>query len=349
MTQHHAQALKERYLRHAQGRPFVPAPWCRGGHAQTIWGALFRKPHAPRLRREKLRARDGVQLTLKHLDGPHDAPRVLLLHGLEGSAASHYIGGMLRVLARKKWRATVFEFRTCDGAMPPGKHLYHSGATDDLDVVVKELAARDRHAPLFAAGYSMGGNVLGKWLGEAHADAGIQGAALVSAPYVLRECGPAIDRRLGGIYARRFLRTLIPKAEIKSREFPDVLDADRIRRARTIVEYDDAVTAPLHGFRDVWDYYDRSSCRQFLDRVQVPTLLLSSSDDPMVPGSGFPHEIAKKSPWLVPVCVPSGGHIGFVSGLVPWRAHYWGEERVMTWFSTVERAGRREGQIDKDK
>jgi predicted alpha/beta-fold hydrolase len=335
-----ALALKERYLAHVRGRPFVPAPWLRGGHAQTIWGPLFRKPHAPRLRREKLRARDGVQLTLKHLDGPHDAPRVLLLHGLEGSAASHYIAGMLRALARKKWRATVFEFRTCDGAMPRGRQLYHSGATDDLELVVADLLDRDQRAPLFVAGYSMGGNVLGKWLGEAHQNTGIQGAALVSAPYVLRECGPEIDRRLGGVYSRRFLRTLIPKAEIKSREYPDLLDFERIARANTIVEYDDAVTAPLHGFEDVWDYYDKSSCRQFLDRVHVPTLLLSSSDDPMVPAHTFPHEHAKHSPYLVPVCVAHGGHIGFVSGLVPWRAHYWGEERVMTWFSTVARSAR---------
>jgi len=335
-----AQSLKDRYLAHMRGRPFRPARWCHGSHAQTIWGPLFRKSRTPRLRTERLRARDGVPLTLRHLDGPHTAPRVLLLHGLEGSAASHYIAGMLRVLARRKWRATVFEFRTCDGAMPRGRQLYHSGATDDLDVVVRDLAARDARAPFFVAGYSMGGNVLGKWLGESHQDAGIHGAALVSVPYVLRECGPEIDRRLGGIYSRRFLRTLIPKAKLKSQEFPDLLDGERIARANTIVEYDDVVTAPLHGFADVWDYYDKSSCRQFLDRVRVPTLLLSSSDDPMVPAHTFPHEAAKRSPYLVPVCVAQGGHIGFVSGSAPWRVRYWGEERVMTWFSTVARSAR---------
>ncbi len=259
-----------------------------------------------------------------------------MLHGLEGSERSHYIAGMLAECVRRGWAATVLVARTCDGRMPRGRVLYHSGATGDLDAVARRLAEREPGRTLFAVGYSMGANILGKWLGEAGATAPVAAAALVCTPFVLRQAGPALDRTAGGLYSRRFLATLIPKALRKAREFPDLLDADRIRSIRTILEYDHEVTARLHGFRDAWDYYDRSSSAQFLPDVRVPTLLLSAADDPLVPRESFPFRAARGSRWLEPRLHRRGGHIGFVGGPWPWRADYWAEREVAGWLAPLD-------------
>jgi len=313
----------------AASQNFRPAWWLPGGHAQTIWGALFRRPGRVVLRTERFRVRDGARITLRQLDGDASAPRALLLHGLEGDEHSHYVQGMLARLSQMRWNATVLVARTCDGRMPRGRRMYHSGMTEDLDDVTRGLAAREPGRPLHLIGWSMGGNIAGKWLGECGDSAPIARAALVCAPYWLRASGVQLDRVLFGIYAKRFLRTLLPKAHRKARELDGFLDMDRLRECRTIVEFDDAVTAPLHGFDGVWDYYDRASSRPHLSRIRVPTLMLSAADDPIVPGGTFPRDVAEKSPWLHPVLVPHGGHIGFVSGNAPWSAHYWAEEQIV--------------------
>jgi len=244
----------------------------------------------------------------------------------------------MRAAATLGWTAAVFEHRTCGGEMNRARRTYHSGETSDLDFVARRLIERRPGSRLYIVGVSLGGNQLLKWLGDLGeaAPAELAGAAAVSAPYDLTVAGPHLDRAFGGIYARRFLRTLIPKAIEKERQYPGCLDVEGARRARTFQEYDTHVTAALHGFRDCRDYWERCSSAPLLDRIRRPTLLLSSADDPLIPKSVLPREAAARSPFLHPLFTTRGGHVGFVEGRAPWSARYWAEARVLEFFGGIE-------------
>ncbi|MDX2176895.1 MAG: alpha/beta fold hydrolase [Candidatus Sumerlaeia bacterium] len=306
--------------------PFRPAPLLANPHLQTIAPALFRRVAAPPLRVEDLRLPDGDTVRLHHLAGLRGAPRAVLLHGLEGSVESHYAKGLLRQAARRGWHATLLEFRSCGGSpMPGAPRLYHSGETGDLAAVLAELRRREPDRRLVAVGVSMGGNVLAKLLGESGSDTPLAAAVAYSAPIDLTACGPALDRSLRGVYTRRFLESLVPKALAKAAELPHLLDADSIRGARSIVELDDRATAPLHGFADVWDYYHRSSSLRVLRGVRRPLLLLNAQDDPLIPGASLPWAPESRSRWVLPHFPRQGGHVGFVSAAPPGRWRLWGE------------------------
>lgn len=241
--------------------------------------------------------------------------------------------GMRRRLAVAGWSAVSLEFRTCDGEMNAAPRLYHSGETSDLAFVVAELLRRYPIETLFVAGFSLGGNVLGKWLGEQGEDlpSALRGAAAISPPFDLTVSGPAIDRAAGGLYVRRFLRTLIPKALAKARQYPRLLDVERIRSCRDFESFDTWATAALHGFEDAWDYWRKVGCGQFLPRVRVPLLLVAAEDDPFNPADTLPRAACAASPWLHARFAPTGGHVGFVGGR-PWRPRYWGEEEALAFF-----------------
>jgi predicted alpha/beta-fold hydrolase len=269
---------------------------------------------------------------------------VLLLHGLEGSSYSVYMQGLGRLLARIGWRATAMNFRSC--ARDP-KHLsralhnrrprlYHSGETGDLDFVVRKLSAREPSGTLYAVGVSLGGNVLLKWLGEQGARSRVEAAVTISVPYDLGAAARHLERRAGRFYAGNFLKTLKAKALDVRRRFPetaDLLDAKRIKRARTFIEFDDLATAPLHGFQSADDYYRRSSSLRFLDRIEVPALCLGSADDPFLPADAIERARNVASEDVDIVTTPWGGHAGFITGRWPWRPLYWAEERAVAWLS----------------
>jgi predicted alpha/beta-fold hydrolase len=221
------------------------------------------------------------------------------------------------------------EHRGCSRETNRTRRLYHSGATDDLDFVARRIAASIAPRRLYLLGYSLGGNISAKWLGECGENAPVGAAALVALPFDLAASAIALDRSLLGLYSRHFTRTLIEKALAKERQFPGCFDVQRVRAAQTIVAFDNAATAPLHGFRDAQDYYAKSSCSQFLERVRVPTLLIASADDPYNPASTFPHDTVARSPYLSALFVSKGGHMGFVSGPWPWRATYWAEGQIV--------------------
>jgi len=324
---------------------FVPAWWLKSRHAQTVWGRLARPQALLRLRREALTSPDGDTLLIDHLDVPaeKDARLLLLLHGLEGSSNSVYAQGMLALAARAGLRAAVLNSRYCarepedlDRCVPNGRpRLYHSGETSDFDFVSRTLAAREGR-PLLAAGVSLGGNALLKWLGENPGDATVEAAATISAPYDLAAGDRYMASFPSSLYVRSFLKTLTGKAEDLKRRFPEAaarVDLPRARRAITFREFDDAATAPLHGFADADDYYARSSSLPFLARITAPTLCVSALDDPFLPPEAVARACEAASPAVRFVVTRSGGHVGFVAanGLSP---AYWAEELVVDFLAS---------------
>jgi predicted alpha/beta-fold hydrolase len=238
--------------------------------------------------------------------------------------------------SRERWNSIAVEWRSCGGEMNRNLRLYHSGETTDLEFVVEELIRRlDRRGggthTIFLVGFSLGGNVTTKWLGQKgeRVPEQVRAAAAVSPPFDLTVSGPHMDRVLGGAYVKWFLRTLIPKAMEKERQFPGSLDLERIRQCRTFREFDTYATAVLHGFRDAEDYWARVGCGQFLEGVRRPLLLIASADDPFNPASTLPREITSKSPWLHPLFTERGGHVGFIHGPSPRETRHWAEEQVL--------------------
>lgn len=294
-----------------------PAPaWLPGRHAQTIWPLLIKGP-LPVYRRQRCDTPDGDFIDLDWVDGKAGAPCVVLFHGLEGSSRSHYARRLMHAVAARGWHGVVVNFRGCSGEPNRLPRAYHSGDSAEIDCVLRRLRAGG-HTTLFAAGVSLGGNALLKWLGEqgARAAAVVEAAAAVSAPLDLAAANRALSSGFNLVYARHFLRTLIPAALARDQRFPGRIDASRVRASRTLRDFDDAVTAPLHGFLGVDDYYARSSAGPLLRSVQTPTLLLHAANDPFLPHTCLP--CRGDLPSVVRLEVTDrGGHVGFVHGAPP--------------------------------
>ncbi len=323
---------------------FRPAWWLPGAHLQTVWGRLARGRGRVGMARVTLETLDGDDLVVDHLEGPSEAPRLLILHGLEGSSFSAYVQGLVGLARVRGWRAAALNFRSCarDPGLPgrslPNRRprLYHSGETSDLDLVVSHLAARAGSAPLYAVGVSLGGNVLLKWLGENPGQTTVRAAATISVPYDLAAGSRHLERGLGRFYVAGLLRTLRAKAIDAARRFPEAaarIDTTRTRRSRTFWEFDDAATAPLHGFAGADDYYTRSSSLGYLPRIQTPTLCLSAADDPFLPVEAVERARRAASARVRFAVTDRGGHAGFVAGPAPWRASFWAEEASVEWLA----------------
>lgn len=311
--------------------------WLSGRHLQTIWGKLFRHRRALSLRRELLPTADGDEIELHTIAGATGAPHLLLLHGLEGSLRSHYANGILSAAADAGWNAHLLLFRSCGEGVNRTRRFYHSGDTGDVRCVIEKLVRDYPHADFFLAGVSLGGNVLLKYLGE-NPDAvpsSVRGAAAISVPYDLARSAERINRGFSRIYQRFFLKTLKAKFVEKRKRFPDLPGEEEILALRTMFEFDDRVTAPLHGFHGAADYYKRSSAIGFLSGIRVPTLLLSSYDDPFLPADVL-RDVAEKAahnPGLHIEFHRSGGHVGFIDGSWPWLANYYVDQRILKFFS----------------
>jgi predicted alpha/beta-fold hydrolase len=238
------------------------------------------------------------------------------------------------MIARRGWSATAINFRSC--ARDP-EHLnkrprfYHSGETGDFDFVVRSLRVA---CPIVAFGASLGGNVLLKWLGEHPDEHIITAAATISVPYDLGAGARYLDDSpIGRLYVGSFLRTLKKKVARVVQQHETSLDLELAMNAKTFREFDDAATAPLHGFTNADDYYTRSSSIRFLDRIKVPTLCVSAADDPFLPPDVLPRARAIASPAVTFIVTQHGGHVGFITGPAPWRAVYWAEERIVEWLA----------------
>ena len=322
---------------------YSPAWWVPGAHLRTLWGKFVRRPPQLATRIERWQTPDGDEIELHRVD-PIDrntahGGRLLVLHGLEGTIQSHYLRGILAEAREQGWAADALIFRTCNGEVTRARRLYHSGETTDLDLVVQRLTRDNRGQPLALVGFSLGGNVLLKWLGERGDDLPpeVQGAAAVSVPFDLERGSRFIERGFSRIYTRHFLRTLRAKARAKLARDPELFDASALERARTLFAFDDAVTAPVHGFADALDYYGRSSSIRFLHAIRRPTLLLSAYDDPFLPSAVLSEvaTIARENRCLVPEFHQRGGHVGFIAGHWPWSPRYYAEDRVLSFLRSA--------------
>ncbi|MFN3986458.1 MAG: hydrolase [Rhodocyclaceae bacterium] len=310
--------------------------WLPGGHLQTIY-PLWRKPSPPTYRRERVDTPDGDFVDFDWLDDgerTHSAPLVVLFHGLEGSSQSHYARSLMRTLASIGWRGVVPHFRGCSGEPNRLLRAYHSGDSDEIDWMLRLIVQRN-HGPVYAAGVSLGGNALLKWLGERgpSARAQVLAAAAVCAPLDLSVSGRALERGFNRVYTRHFLDTLIRKAELKHAHMPGGFDVQRARRARSLFEFDDAYTGPVHGFAGANDYWRRASSRPWLHAIDVPTLLIAPRNDPFVPPAALP--AASELSSAVSLERPaSGGHVGFLRG--PWPGTLdWLPQRLLDHFRAL--------------
>lgn len=308
---------------------FTAPWWLPSPHAQTIAGRLLRRPPPLPLRRERLTTPDDDFLDLDFAPSVTvGAPIVLLLHGLEGSAQRGYAINTYGALAAHGVASVGLNFRSCSGEPNLTARFYHSGETGDIRFVLSELRSRHPDVPIGAIGFSLGGNALLKFLGE-EGDAAtrlVQAAVAVSVPYELSVGADYLDAStMGRLYTRLFLKPLIGKMMAKQPLLPPHCDLERAQRARSFREFDDAITAPLHGFADAQDYYERSSSAQFIPRIRVPTLLLHAEDDPFLPAAAIPRtQIAANS--HVRACIQrAGGHVGFIHG-TPRSPRFWAEE-----------------------
>ncbi len=318
--------------------PYRAPRWLAGGHAQTIWPYRLRR-RSPPVARERIETPDGDFWNFDWLDAPAHpgAPVVALFHGLEGGSESHYAGALLRALARTGWRGVVPHFRGCGGELNRLPRAYHSGDHAEIGAM---LAAIRRvlppETPLFAVGVSLGGSALLNWLGRAGRDAArtLRAAAAVSAPLDLMAAGVAIGRGINRVYTRHFLATLKPKSLAMAARFPGLLDASRIRRVRTLWDFDDIVTAPLHGFAGTIDYWTRASSKPWLASIAVPTLVINARNDPFIPAQSLPTP-REVSAFVTLEQPRHGGHAGFAAGHFPGHVD-WLPARLLHYFHSID-------------
>jgi predicted alpha/beta-fold hydrolase len=315
--------------------PYRSPRWLRGGHAQTIYPYFLPRPEVA-LRRERVETPDGDFWDFDWLDTPADrlAPLVVLFHGLEGGASSHYARNLMLHLAARRWRGVIPHFRGCGGEPNRLPRAYHSGDFEEVGAMLAHIRARF-DGRMFAVGISLGGSALLNWIGrEGEAASGTLGAAATaSVPLDLMASGKAIDQGLNRIYTRHFLHTLIPKALGMARRFPGTLDARRVARVRTMWEFDECVTSPLHGFAGADDYWTRASSKPWLAGIRLPVLVVNARNDPFVPAASLP--LQSQVPPDVTLEQPKhGGHVGFMTG--PGRGRMdWLPLRVLRFFDAA--------------
>ncbi len=318
--------------------------WLPGAHAQTIWPALFAPRPAVAYRRERWEAPDGDWIDLDHAVAPgvrpaaSGRPLLALFHGLEGSSDSHYARTLMAAALARGFDGVVIHFRGCSGELNRLPRAYHSGDSDEADWVLRRLAAlraaEGRSGPLVAVGVSLGGNVLLKWLGERGADAAfVAAAAAVSPPQDLHAGAIALSAGFNRLYTANFLKTLRRKSLAMLDRHPGLFDRARVASSRDFFDFDELVTAPLHGFGSAVEYWRRSSCRQFLGGIAVPTLVVNALNDPFMPARALApqSEVSRAVRLEYPA---TGGHVGFLTGAPPGRLD-WLPTRLFAHFDAV--------------
>jgi len=316
--------------------------WLPGAHLQTIVPARFMRLPVVQYRRERWDTHDSDFIDVDFaLPEPmaNDAPLLVLFHGLEGDSQSHYAVAMMRWFADRAWRGLVVHFRGCSGEANRLPRAYHSGDSEEGDWILRAVRLRWPEAPLYAVGISLGGNMLAKWAGERGQDASfVTAAASIGSPLDLAAGGAALGRGFNMIYTRMFLATLKSKALAKLQQFPDIArDGEytrRLRASRSLYEFDNEYTAPLHGFRNTEDYWDRASGKRWLQAVRIPYLLLNARNDPFVPAASLPQppDVSRAVELEQPA---HGGHIGFARGPWPGRIDFIAE-RLHRFFTQRE-------------
>ena len=320
--------------------PFTPARSLQNPHLQSILANSLRPQNGVDFRRQRRETPDGdfVDLDFADVDGMSwaelgdDAPIVLLLHGLEGSARRGYAHETYKQLAKSGIRSVGLNFRSCSGEMNRTAYLYHAGATADVALSMDWLNEQFPSVDKGMIGFSLGANVMLKYLGEngAGLDSRVKTAVAVSPPFDMVAGSQVFSHGTGKLYARLFLRSLKEKTRAHAHLIDDKIDIARVLQAQTVEEFDDALTAPLHGFAGVMDYYEKSRAGNFLPGIHVLTLLLRSLDDPF-----FDDDIGwvtkANNPNLITGFTQHGGHVGFMEGLG--NQHFWAERQAARFFA----------------
>ncbi len=317
-------------------KPYVAPSWLPGGNAQTIYPFFAKPSEEIRYRRERWEIEDGDFVDVDWFDGNDESPLVILFHGLEGGSRSYYALGMMQYLKQFGWRGVVIHFRGCSGLSNRLPRAYHAGDSDEIDWMIRRAAQQNTklgaNRKVYTLGVSLGGNALLKWLGERGTEASqfISGAATISVPLDLAAAGKALDAGFNQVYTRYFLSTLTYKALEKTDRFPGLFDAKALASCSSIYQFDNLVTAPLHGFRDTDDYWQKSSSKPWLQSIEVPTLVINARNDPFMPASVLP-EPAEVSNAVVLVFPETGGHAGFIQGIFPGQMD-WLPKRIVSFF-----------------
>jgi uncharacterized protein len=315
---------------------FRPAWWLNNAHLQTLYPALMRKtPLPPGLRRERLITPDRDFIDIDWC-GEENQPLIILLHGLTGSSHSGYIKGLQHTLLMQGFRSVALNFRGCSGEYNHLARSYHSGETEDIHFLYQILRQREPDTPFAAVGFSLGGNVLLKWLGEQGKKLSLFAAVAVCVPLVLSSCATKLDKGFSKIYRENLLCELKHHIQAKQRYLEKLgkhQEANRIKKLgdlssiKSFWQYDDRVVARLHGFKNVQDYYQRSSSRQFLKSIAISTLLIQAIDDPFMTEEVLP-DLEELSSSIYLEVTQGGGHVGFIAGEIPFKPDYWLEQRI---------------------
>lgn len=312
---------------------FTPAWWLRGRHAQTIFPSLpwSGAPHIE-FDSQSLDLPDGDVTIVDWMVGgpPADsgAPLLIILHGLEGSARSSYARSLMHAAAQIGWRSAVLHFRDCGDYRNRLPRRYHAGETNDIRYFLESLRTAGHEGPMIAAGFSLGGSVLLKYLGENGVSTPLHAAVAISVPLSLHDSAEALTRGFSRIYQYHLLKRMKKALRRKFDRYTAAFDWKRTMQARTFADFDDAVTAPLHGFSGKDEYYNRCSSLNYLPDIRRPTLIINALDDPFMTAGAIPHADRLSEDVQIEVS-PGGGHVGFISGGLPWRPEYYLPSRII--------------------
>ncbi|MEK6684849.1 MAG: alpha/beta fold hydrolase [Pseudomonadota bacterium] len=316
--------------------PYTAPSWLPGGNIQTIY-PYFNKPvQLFSYRRERWELDDGDFIDVDWMDGSINSPLIVFFHGLEGGSSSHYILSIINDLRNYNWRSAVIHFRGCSGGPNRLSRAYHAGDSSEIDWMLKRITSQTQAMnptqPVYVIGVSLGGNALLKWLGEngERAKQLVAGAATVSVPLDLAAAGSALDTGFNQVYTRHFLNSLRYKALEKLEQFPGLFDKKALKKCASIYDFDNLVTAPLHGFRDTDDYWHQSSSKPWLAHIKVPTLVINARNDPFMPASVLPAQ-KEVSPAVTLEFPEEGGHAGFMQGPFPGKLS-WLPQKILSFF-----------------
>ena len=313
-----------------QTADFKPAWWLRSPHLQTLWPVFFKKRHKLDLITEQLELDDGDFIDLCWSKKSSDKI-VLVLHGLESSINSHYANGLMYQLEQSGYKPVFMYFRGCSGRINRLARAYHSGETGDLAYIVEYINKVTGSYPYAVVGFSLGGNVLLKWLGETGDENPINKAVAVSVPFKLHDAAKRLEQGISKIYRDHLLVSLRKTYIEKFTQITSPLKVD-VKQLKSFWDYDDKVTAPLHGFAGAQDYYDKCSSRQFLKDIRVPTRIIHSSDDPFMFNSTVPDD-EELNRFIDFLLTNHGGHVGFISGKTPLTTYFWSEIKIIEFLS----------------
>ncbi|MEO0456138.1 MAG: alpha/beta fold hydrolase [Cyanobacteria bacterium P01_A01_bin.114] len=317
---------------------FQPAWWCFNNHLQTVAGVILKNQPNLDVQRQRWDTPDGDFIDLDRLPGQtENSPRLLILHGLEGSSASKDVRHLMAAAHQMGWESIGLNFRSCSGEINRLRRAYHAGETTDLAWVIEQLLKENAARPLVCIGISLGGNVLLKYLGEQGQTVPnqLKGAVTISTPFDLNAGIVYVEEGLSLLYVRRFIKSLKRKTFQKLEHYPDLVDRQSLRSVKTLSDFDELFTAPVHGFPNAETYWRSSSSIHFLSAIRRPTLLINAQDDPFYPAKALPYQQVADNDFLTGLFPRQGGHGAFIDGGWPFRLSCWADQQALTFLHKI--------------